>query len=323
MSVSDELRRAGISSAKGQSSYLELVLSLKLACLAFAKAFVKGGVLGFDLQNNSTTARAGFQPPFSGLHFDCEIPMLLQFPPEILQAILRYLEPIWIFQVEAAYPQIAELSASLTKLWYNALPFALYLEPEHFQVEEKFRTVAPGSCGVTRMASDKDHEGRLSRALMPSMLPRQRYFWAKSTTAKKLLVLPSINNLSPLAAGLDYTCDIDHPSDKTFYPFIRVSKDLCRLRNMAIGGPFLSHFDYRREIAGHLHYSRRCQICLELLLMDLGEFKVEWDVLFCCRCYRKYTLSRPSALSPFILSAGASLANEVHSLFADVRHSWS
>ena len=63
--------------------------------------------------------------------------MLLQLPAEILKIILTYLEPIWLFQVAAAYPRIDDLLtfATSNKIWYHAIPAALLLEPESFQDE--------------------------------------------------------------------------------------------------------------------------------------------------------------------------------------------
>lgn len=83
---------------------------------------------------------AGHQPPFSGLHFShwhSSGSTLLQFPPEILKQIVGYLEPIWLFQVAAAYPQIHELLGFETanRIWYDAIPAALFPEPENFQDE--------------------------------------------------------------------------------------------------------------------------------------------------------------------------------------------
>jgi hypothetical protein len=51
--------------------------------------------------------------------------------------ILGYLEPIWLFQAEAAYPQIRALSTSLNSVWYEIMPPALFAEPEHFQNEDR------------------------------------------------------------------------------------------------------------------------------------------------------------------------------------------
>ena len=50
--------------------------------------------------------------------------------------VLGYLEPIWLFQAEAAYPQIRALSTSLNSVWYEIMPPALFTEPEHFQNED-------------------------------------------------------------------------------------------------------------------------------------------------------------------------------------------
>jgi hypothetical protein len=57
-------------------------------------------------------------------------------PNEILKMILGYLDPIWLFQAEAANPQIRALLANLNSTWYENLPPALFAEPEHFQDED-------------------------------------------------------------------------------------------------------------------------------------------------------------------------------------------
>ena len=64
-------------------------------------------------------------------------PFLLQIHEEIQQMILSYLEPIWVLQVEAAFPEIAGLSSISNLMWYNSLPPALFTEPEHFQNESQ------------------------------------------------------------------------------------------------------------------------------------------------------------------------------------------
>ncbi len=63
--------------------------------------------------------------------------MLVQYPAEILKHILAYLEPIWLFQVAAAYPRINDLLdfENSNRIWYDAIPAALFLEPENFQDE--------------------------------------------------------------------------------------------------------------------------------------------------------------------------------------------
>jgi hypothetical protein len=66
-----------------------------------------------------------------------QLPRILTLPNEILKMVLGYLEPIWLFQAEAAYPQILTLSTSLNSVWYEILPPALFTEPEHFQNEDR------------------------------------------------------------------------------------------------------------------------------------------------------------------------------------------
>ena len=50
--------------------------------------------------------------------------------------VLGYLEPIWLFQAEAAYTQIRALSLGLNSVWYEIMPPALFAEPEQFQNED-------------------------------------------------------------------------------------------------------------------------------------------------------------------------------------------
>ena len=50
--------------------------------------------------------------------------------------VLGYLEPIWLFQAEAAYARIRTLSLGLNSVWYEIMPPALFAEPEQFQNED-------------------------------------------------------------------------------------------------------------------------------------------------------------------------------------------
>jgi hypothetical protein len=101
---------------------------------------LRRGVLHADLTTGPKPCSASHQTPLSGAYFSSgypTVPMLLQFPPEILKVILGYLEPIWLFQVAAAYHNIHELLDFETsnRVWYDAIPAALLLEPENFQDE--------------------------------------------------------------------------------------------------------------------------------------------------------------------------------------------
>lgn len=100
---------------------------------------MRRGVLHVDLAPRPHPCVAGHQPSFSGHHFFHHGgPVLLQFPAEILKNILEYLEPIWLFQAAAAYPRISKILGFevSNRIWYDAIPAALYLEPENFQDEE-------------------------------------------------------------------------------------------------------------------------------------------------------------------------------------------
>jgi hypothetical protein len=83
-----------------------------------------------------------------------KLPRIATLPNEILKMVLSYLEPIWLFQAEAAYPQIRALSTSLNSVWYEIVPPALFAEPEHFQNEDRVaaRRAEPYS-GSLRLAT--------------------------------------------------------------------------------------------------------------------------------------------------------------------------
>lgn len=94
--------------------------------------------------------------------------------------------------------------------------------------------------------------------------------------------------LSELSLKLDGSYDIDHPQDRTFYPTTP-----RRLRIMALGGPFQPWLDYKRELAGHLHYGMRCSICFDIVGV-YRPYKQIWDVTWCLKCYDLYMLSMSS-----------------------------
>lgn len=115
------------------------MLRMSKASLGFTRDQMRRGVLNIDLTPRPHPCAAGHQPPSSGRHFSRRAgPMLLQFPAEILKNILAHLEPIWLFQVAAAYPRIDDLLeiGVSNRIWYDAIPAALFLEPENFQDEE-------------------------------------------------------------------------------------------------------------------------------------------------------------------------------------------
>ena len=96
---------------------------------------LKRGILKAEFLAGSLAEYASQRARSSAFQLNPEIPTLLLLPAEVLKMVLGYLEPIWLFQAEAAYPEIAALSSSLNSVWYDILPHALFAEPEHFQDE--------------------------------------------------------------------------------------------------------------------------------------------------------------------------------------------
>jgi hypothetical protein len=125
-----------------------------------------------------------------------------------------------------------------------------------------------------------------------SSLPGTRYYWDESGFQQSLIVLPQINNMSELSMNVEWCCNLQHPTDTRYYPLIRTGKDSFRIRNLALGGPFQPEIDYRRELAGWLHYGRRCQICALPFHPAYRPYRLDFGVLFCHACHNEYTLSR-------------------------------
>lgn len=99
---------------------------------------MKRGVLHVNLTPNPDNSPADHRPPSSGGLFSCPpVSVLQRLPVEVLKNILEYLEPIWLIQVAAAYPIINKVLGfqRSNRIWYDALPAALFLEPESFQDE--------------------------------------------------------------------------------------------------------------------------------------------------------------------------------------------
>lgn len=99
---------------------------------------MRRGVLHVSLTPSPNSSTAGYQPPSSGGHSSRpDRPVVLRLPVEVLKNILEYLEPLWLLQVAAAYPDINKVLGfqQSNRIWYDALPAALFLEPESFQDE--------------------------------------------------------------------------------------------------------------------------------------------------------------------------------------------
>jgi hypothetical protein len=224
--------------------------------------------------------------------------------------VLGYLEPIWLFQAEAAYPPIRALSTSLNSIWYEIIPLPCSPSPSisrtktasrlgeqtHTLALSSLRPLMLGSCFEFRRVVQDGN-------MLQTPLPETRYYWDQSGFQHGLIVLPKINNLSELSMHVEWSCDLKHLSDTRYYPLIPIGNGSFRIRNLALGGPFQPEIDYRRELAGWLHYGRRCQICGLPFHQNYRPHQIDFGVLFCHGCHKNYTLSMSilSALDPWLL----------------------
>ena len=97
------------------------------------------------------------------------IPIIVQFPPEILHKVLGQLDPIWLFQLEIACPQMSSFLRSRTanKVWYDAIPAALLTQPEYFPVRTR-RGTRTSAKPITLL--QRQRYSTLPKAVMPSAM---------------------------------------------------------------------------------------------------------------------------------------------------------
>ena len=86
--------------------------------------------------------------------------------------------------------------------------------------------------------------------------------------------------MSVLSVRVEFACGIGHPRSQLNYPFLP-----SRNRVLAIGGPFRFFLDYKAELLGHLHYGKRCCICLEVVEASLRPFTRLSNLLLCMKCF--------------------------------------
>lgn len=142
MTAYARLIRASLNDIEGQfvCRYIHRPLHAKLG-IGQDRAKLKRGILKAGFLPGPFERKASQRLRLPALQCNKKVPTILLLPPEILKMVCGYLEPIWLFQAEAAYPEIAALSSSLNAVWYELLPPALFAEPEHFQDEARVSAV--------------------------------------------------------------------------------------------------------------------------------------------------------------------------------------
>ena len=239
------------------------------------------------------------------------IPIIVQFPPEILHKVLGQLDPIWLFQLEIACPQMSSFLRSRTanKVWYDAIPAALLTQPEYFQSERDVARAQAQNPSLYYNVNGID----TSQAVMPSAMqlsektadynqvrdPQQLYF-----------TIPGLAGLSSLWQDMDLSTDTKHPKQqhREQYPFIKPFYFKPRKRILALGGPIDNSIRYRRELLGNLHYGSRCYICYEVSNTQRPTTQ-KFGMFFCDNCLTALTLHPSIAAQipglPAVLDTGA------------------
>jgi hypothetical protein len=233
-----------------------------------------------------------------GRHFDPDEGSILeQFDKEILRMILGHLDPVWLFQLEKAIPEMCRyLTSEKSNLdWYNAVPAPLLLEPERFQSEtQKSLRVRHFTASMGEQTLPDGHLVNISDKEMRQMImPRETsslIMLGGYGRAPNKYTLPRLDNISMLAEENDKIMMryVAHPRGSDLqYPLIRLDKATFRTRVLAIGGPYDKTLSYRRELLGNM-LSSRCCLCLEGMGPNFGgeAFKLQ----FCIKCWDSVTV---------------------------------
>ena len=193
--------------------------------------------------------------------------IIAQFPAEILERIIDHLhDPIWIFQAELAFPEVASFlqSPAANRIWYDLLPAALLTLPEYFQSEMHVAYAQSRSAQKHYAVSSIN----FSTAVVASseMLSTRTSDYAQETILTTIsYTLPSLTRVSDLELEVEAHGDTKHPKSGSLhqYPVVKPNLNKTRKRILALGGPFDTTISYRREILGHLHQKERCFSCYE------------------------------------------------------------
>ena len=230
------------------------------------------------------------------------VPILIQFPPEILLKVLGHLDAIWLFQVEAACSQIRLFlqSSAGNRVWYDAIPAALLAQPEHFQSERDVQDVQLHRPLEAYSVMEIDASQVSPMEIMSLVAVGENVFRYRPKSDLKSIYfrLPALRELSGLWKDVDLWCGARHPRRgyRNIYPFVKsishhdqTINHYTRKRTLALGGPFDIAISYRRELLGHLHYDERCYICYESFSEDTTRMH-RFGMQFCQPCLKSSTV---------------------------------
>lgn len=228
-----------------------------------------------------------------GQHYIPGVPITTQLPPEILLKVLGHLDPIWLFQAEAACSHIRSFlqSPASNKIWYNALPAALLAQPEYFQSEREVALVQNNQnlevYSVSAIDASSAHFN--SKVQVDDIAVN---YPAANGFNSSYFTLPALTEVSGLAAEVYDNTGVHHPERKYLnqYPFIKSRSYPIRKRTLALGGPFDISISYRRELLGHLLHDGRCYICYESF-NDWRSRVQRFGMPFCESCVASLTVT--------------------------------
>ena len=245
--------------------------------------------------------KPGHQPEGSGRHYDPAGGSILnQFPSEIINKIASYLDPVWMFQLEKAVPELGDYlhSQEASSVWYGVLPAAMLLQPEMHQSEDqkglkeqRFCDMgllgAPGVLQKTEVGHNVRIHHNTRQSTITPLANTDRQLQSRATSPRSFC-LPSLPGVSTLAheIALKPRWDVRQHQPSREYPIIKFPDGTYRVRTLALGGPFMPHISYRREILGRMLSFRSpcCCLCLEKFPETTGRHLL-LGLPFCKSCY--------------------------------------
>ena len=116
------------------------------------------------------------------------------------------------------------------------------------------------------------------------------YYW--NAIHEKFASVPGLTGMSHNSTHIRAKTEVTHLQGPNStrpqeYPLMN-----NRFRVLAIGGIYRPYINYRHEVEGHMHYGKRCYICLELLKLSYRPWKTTFDMILCQPCANEWLLSK-------------------------------
>ncbi|KAI9845561.1 MAG: hypothetical protein M1837_004658 [Sclerophora amabilis] len=220
---------------------------------------------------------------------------LLAMPPEIVQQISSKLPAVWLVCFSNTCKTVYDLLSheKANKIWYDAMPPSIWIQPEAFQIEEELKRIVlaveakrasrPASSELLTWFDQQDLNSLASAA--PTQLglaPAEGYLSGSGSTTNgghKEIVYASRPLLSsPSSAQGELREDVKWHHSRGF--------------KKVLGSVYDPNFNYKREVAGRIHCWGRCSNCLCEKDSD-GSTRVYsyWGLTWCSDCFKAHSVS--------------------------------